>query len=236
MCVFAKRFARVMWLCAWFIPLLSGCEAEYGGKIMSAADAFRASQLAEAKDQAEMHAEANADYISAADEQRIATMLAARSAQEQHELAEYARFQFNQRLALAEASAPRIYMSPESNSDEDTAAAIESERRGPMLAVNGNATLHGRTQGAYNTGDDTDRLYVRGVLENSADQSVADSANREAEPADNTDGLPFGQPVPGNPGFVTSPTAPTSGYIDVRGFEPGSEVVDPYTRRPMRVP
>src|SRR5437879_3510719 len=34
---------------------------------------------------------------------------------------------------------------------------------------------------------------------------------------------PYGTPVPGKPGFVTSPHAPYSGYVDVRGFPPGTE-------------
>ncbi len=41
--------------------------------------------------------------------------------------------------------------------------------------------------------------------------------------------LRYGTPVPGRQGFVTSPFAPESGYIDVRGFAPGTAVKDPYT-------
>ncbi|MEI6493171.1 MAG: von Willebrand factor type A domain-containing protein [Verrucomicrobiota bacterium] len=36
-------------------------------------------------------------------------------------------------------------------------------------------------------------------------------------------------PVSGKPGFVTSPHSPYAGYVDVRGFPPGTEVKDPYT-------
>ena len=46
---------------------------------------------------------------------------------------------------------------------------------------------------------------------------------------------PFGIPVPGKKGLVTSPFSPDS-YIDVRAFPPGSEVKDPYTGKVFRVP
>jgi hypothetical protein len=47
---------------------------------------------------------------------------------------------------------------------------------------------------------------------------------------------PYATPVAGKPGFVTSPYAPYSGYVDVRGFPPGTEVKDPYTQKVFLVP
>ncbi|MEI9895942.1 MAG: hypothetical protein WDN28_19235 [Chthoniobacter sp.] len=41
--------------------------------------------------------------------------------------------------------------------------------------------------------------------------------------------IPYAKPVPGKPGFVFSPYDQYKGYIDVRGFPPGTEVKDPYS-------
>jgi hypothetical protein len=46
---------------------------------------------------------------------------------------------------------------------------------------------------------------------------------------------PYASPVPGKPGFVYSPYD-TKFLIDVRGAPPGTEINDPNTGRPLRVP
>jgi hypothetical protein len=48
--------------------------------------------------------------------------------------------------------------------------------------------------------------------------------------------MPYGIPVPGQKGIVTSPYLPDGGYIDVSGFAPGSAVKDPYTGKIFLVP
>ena len=48
--------------------------------------------------------------------------------------------------------------------------------------------------------------------------------------------LPYAVPVPGKPGFVTSPYRPYDGYVDVRGYPPGTEVKDPYSQKVFLVP
>ncbi len=40
----------------------------------------------------------------------------------------------------------------------------------------------------------------------------------------------YAKPVPGKPGFVTSPYKPFDGLVDVRGFAPGTELQDPYEK------
>jgi hypothetical protein len=58
-----------------------------------------------------------------------------------------------------------------------------------------------------------------------------------AAPADKAKGdMPYGIPVPGQKGMVTSPYLPDGNYIDVSAFVPGSAVKDPYTGKIFRVP
>jgi hypothetical protein len=58
-----------------------------------------------------------------------------------------------------------------------------------------------------------------------------------AAPADKAKGdMPYGIPVPGRKGIVTSPYLPEENYVDVSAFAPGSAVKDPYTGKIFRVP
>jgi hypothetical protein len=62
------------------------------------------------------------------------------------------------------------------------------------------------------------------------------SARTAPHSSETSEKPPFAVPVPGKPGFVMSPFAPDSGYIDVRNYPPGSEVKDPYTGKTFRTP
>jgi hypothetical protein len=58
-----------------------------------------------------------------------------------------------------------------------------------------------------------------------------------AVPAEKAKGdLPYGIPVPGRKGMVTSPYFPERNYVDVSAFASGSAVRDPYTGKIFLVP
>jgi hypothetical protein len=65
------------------------------------------------------------------------------------------------------------------------------------------------------------------------DVRVAKAASTGSE--QKTD-LPYGTPVAGKPGLVTSPFAQDKGYVDVTGFPHGTEVQDPYTGKTFLTP
>ncbi len=74
-----------------------------------------------------------------------------------------------------------------------------------------------------------------------APASATGPGREKVEPSDeptistNKD-YPYGAPAKDKPGFVTSPYAPDAGYVDLRGFKRGQEVLDPYTGKIFLVP
>jgi hypothetical protein len=62
--------------------------------------------------------------------------------------------------------------------------------------------------------------------------SPSSSASSVASPVD----YPVGIKIPGSPGRVRSPYSPTKGEIDVSGYQPGAEVIDPYSGKIFLVP
>lgn len=77
---------------------------------------------------------------------------------------------------------------------------------------------------------------TNGTVTNAISGTANPFATPTPVPAASPRDLPYGTPVPGKPGFVTSPHSPTAGYVDVRGFPPGSEVKDPYSGKIFLVP
>ena len=70
-----------------------------------------------------------------------------------------------------------------------------------------------------------------------AEKSTASMLPASAVPAEKAKGdMPYGIPVPGRKGMVTSPYLPEGNYVDVSAFAPGSAVKDPYTGKIFRVP
>jgi hypothetical protein len=69
------------------------------------------------------------------------------------------------------------------------------------------------------------------------EKSTPGMLSASAVPAEKAKGdMPYGIPVPGRKGMVTSPYLPEGNYIDVSAFAPGSAVKDPYTGKLFRVP
>jgi hypothetical protein len=68
------------------------------------------------------------------------------------------------------------------------------------------------------------------------DQTDIRWAKAASNASDQKADLPYGTPVPGKPGFVTSPFAPDAGYVQVLGFAPGTPVEDPYTGKIFLTP
>jgi hypothetical protein len=68
------------------------------------------------------------------------------------------------------------------------------------------------------------------------DQTDVRWAKAASNASDEKANLPYGTPVPGKPGLVSSPFAPDAGYVQVLGFPPGTPVEDPYTGKIFLTP
>jgi len=119
-------------------------------------------------------------------------------------------------------------------------AACEEESR-PRLR-NNTAAQTGTNNFGYQPSTGTATDFVTDATptpapEASATPDVASTAPTPApSPVTEQRQTPYGTPVAGKPGFVTSPYAPYAGYVDVRGFPPNTEVKDPYSGKIFLVP
>ncbi|HLW35451.1 MAG TPA: hypothetical protein VKS98_07300 [Chthoniobacterales bacterium] len=99
-----------------------------------------------------------------------------------------------------------------------------------------NSSSHKQTAGNTETGDDQSNVAneTSGGVGKPPNQRNTKSTSRAV--TKKGEDLPYGTPVAGKQGFVTSPFSPNSGYIDVRGFAPGTPVKDPYSGKVFLTP
>ena len=121
----------------------------------------------------------------------------------------------------------------------DTATQPQKQKRHTMVGTNDTqftnnpAMTNGVVPGDTNAlVTDTNNAVTNALTSSPSNPFPTATPVPVAAPRD----LPYGTPVPGKPGFVTSPHSPTAGYVDVRGFPPGSEVKDPYSGKIFLVP
>jgi len=74
------------------------------------------------------------------------------------------------------------------------------------------------------------------ALKQSAPSTTKSNGATAPDSAKNASPVPTGVPVPGKPGFVSSPFDPEGGFIDLRGVPAGTEVKDPYTGKVFLAP
>jgi len=193
------------------------------------------------RDEAELMVERNGPRIASGDYRRLEAAVAFKREKEQLELAEYARFQMQQKIALAQASSPRMVIT---KGDEVPSDYRQVEYTNGMdhrdLSYSRKQGFVGAAYSAMRKARDQNypaRFYVRQLQEDSAAQAQMQEQQNQLTPGQeiNPDDVPYAIPVPGRPGYVTMPPK-IGGYIDVRGYAPGSMVMDPWTKTIIRVP
>ncbi len=197
--------------------------------------------------EAELRDEVNGPPMAPADYKRMMVALAFKRERAQVEEARYAKFQMDQKIALAQASSPKMLIT---NGNGDIPSDYRQVQYGDMRGHRELSSIHrhagsGFAGGAYSVvqgssgGGYPARFYRRQIQEDSATQAEAaynannpnpDLTGQQIDPE-----APYAIPVPGRPGYVTMPPK-MGGYIDVRGYAPGAMVMDPWTKTVIKVP
>jgi len=123
-------------------------------------------------------------------------------------------------------SSPGIASAKWKFDEDDSVPAARGSGRSIVTSVsiwNASTVMFVRT--TEGKGDHVQVLLITAKMVNADEKAKADAGK-----------WPGASPVPGKPGFVTSPYKPDAGYIDVRGFPKGTEVKDPYTGKAFLVP
>lgn len=190
--------------------------------------------------EAELRCEAFGPSIRPADYIRMKALLASKRERSQQELAMYAKFQMEQKLALADASSPKMLVT-----GAEVAPTYRQFDGGPSENYRQVSLRHASHRTVSNrmnpvgspevARDYPARFYQNQLQENSIAQAQAEYNENAQSAQTNESDAPYAVPVPGRPGFVTMPPK-IGGYIDVRGYAPGSYVMDPWTKTIIRVP
>ncbi len=234
-----------------FATLVSAMNlANAGEKTWKAVITAREAVAEQNKMEAELRAEANAPGIGRTEFHRVMAVVNETKRREERETAAYEKFKMDQQLAIAQASAPKIYVingggsAPDTEMHKATYTRASNTRSGAAYQKAAYGSIDKsfllRDSATTQVKEVPARFYKRQVLERSADRIVQSAAEASAaaanENAPTDSGSPFASPVQGKPGFVTSPPSSGGGMIDVRGYNPGSTVRDPYTGQVIRVP